>query len=68
MSRASDWRRSLDDLATEYGCTLELTNGSHFKIKHPSGWFVFTACTPSDPRALRYVKSDLKRKAAGVWR
>lgn len=68
MSKSRVWRRELEDLAAQFGCSLTDTNGDHHKISHPSGWFVFTSRTPSDGRALQYVKSDLRRKAAGVWR
>lgn len=68
MSKARNWKRAIDELAAEYGCTVEHTKGSHYKITHPDGWFVFASRTPSDARALRHVRSDLHRKANGVWR
>lgn len=68
MSRSRVWRRDVDELAERYGCSVEETNGSHLKIVNPRGWFVFCSKSPSDPKALRYVESDLRRKAAGVWR
>ncbi len=62
------WKREVTELAARYGCTVDSTNNQHLKIMHPEGWFVFCSLTPSDGRALRYVESDLRRKAAGVWR
>lgn len=67
MSSAA-WRRDVDRLAEEYGCTVERTEGNHLKLKHPSGWSVVCSSSPSDGRALRYLRSDLRRKAAGVWK
>lgn len=62
------WRRALEQLATEFGCTLELTKGSHYVFKHPKGWQVYTSQSPSDRRAIQYVKADLRRKARGFWK
>lgn len=67
MSSAA-WRREVDELAAEYGCTVERTDGNHLRLKHPSGWFVICSSSPSDPMALRYLRSDLRRKAAGIWK
>lgn len=68
MSRSRVWRRDVEELALEFGCSVETTEGSHIKIAHPSGWVVFCSASPSDPRALQYVRSDLRRKASGMWR
>ena len=67
MSSAA-WLRQVGELAEEYGCAVERTEGNHLRLKHPDGWFVFCSSSPSDKRALRYLRSDLRRKAAGVWR
>lgn len=68
MSASRNWRRDVEDLAKKFGATLEESRGDHLKIVHPSGWFLFVSKSPSDHRALSNVKSDLRRKAAGVWR
>lgn len=67
-SNSRNWRRQVEDLARDHGCTVEDTHGDHLKLAHPSGWFLFVSKSPSDHRALSNVKSDLRRKAAGVWR
>lgn len=66
MSRSRTWLRDVRALAERFGCTLEIDR--HIKIVHPSGWFVFASKSPSDPKALRYVESDLNKKARGRWR
>lgn len=68
MSASRRWRDQVRELAEEFGCTLEESPGGHLKLAHPSGWFLFVSKSPSDHRALANVKSDLRRKAAGVWR
>jgi len=68
VSRSAVWRRDLERLAAEFGCDLKLAPGGHFRFRHPSGWFVTCSASPNDPKALRYVRSDLKRKTTGVWR
>lgn len=62
------WRRTIEDLAREFGCTVEDSRGDHLKLTHPSGWFLFVSKSPSDHRALSNVRGDLRRKAAGVWK
>lgn len=68
MSASKNWRRAIEDLAREFGCELDQSKGDHLRLVHPSGWFLFVSKSPSDHRALANVKSDLRRKAAGVWR
>jgi len=62
------WRRSVKLEADRFGCKVEQTNGNHLVVRHPSGWFVYASLSPSDARALRYLRADLRRKATGVWR
>ena len=68
MSASGTWRKDIETLADEFGCVLDTTSRRHWVVRHPSGWFVFVSRTPSDPRALQYVRSDCRRKASGVWR
>jgi hypothetical protein len=46
--------------AREQGWQVELTNGGHFKWQSPLGRFFFSAQTPSDIRALKNIKRDLR--------
>jgi len=62
------WKREVEELAIEFGCVLDDTNGKHYALKHPNGWTVYVSRTPSDGRVKQYVKSDLRRKSTGVWR
>lgn len=57
--------RAIHDLAAKYGCTVLPTGGGHLKLRHPSGWFVFTASTPGDRRALKNVEAQLRRARYG---
>ncbi len=65
---SNTWRRAVREMAEKFGCTVEVTGGSHYMLKHPDGWRVYTSQSPSDFRALRYLKTDLKKKATGVWK
>lgn len=67
MSRSA-WMRDVAKLADEFGCSTQVTPGGHIKLKHPTGWFAFAPSTPGDHRSLANLKSDLRRKRAGVWR
>lgn len=51
---------SLVKQATEQGWVVELTNGGHVKWQSPMGRFFFSAQTPSDIRALKNIKRDLR--------
>jgi hypothetical protein len=51
---------SLIKQAKEQGWEVELTNGGHFKWRSPLGRFFFSAQTPSDIRALKNIKRDLR--------
>ncbi|HZJ67700.1 MAG TPA: hypothetical protein VFD36_29555 [Kofleriaceae bacterium] len=68
MSATSTWRRQVAELVHEFGATFEVTTG-HIKIRHPSGWSLTASSSPSDcSRAIKNLRADLRRKAAGVWR
>lgn len=65
----SGWKRTLAELASAFGAEVVDADGrGHLKIVHPSGWFVFVAKSPGDRRVLANIRSDLRRKAVGVWR
>ncbi len=63
-----DYLKELKKLAEKYGCIIQHTPGSHYILKNTAGWFVYASRSPSDPKVLRYIESDLRRKQAGVWR
>lgn len=46
--------------AREQGWKVASTNGGHYKWLSPLGGFFFTAATPSDHRALKNIKRDLR--------
>lgn len=65
----SNWKRTLAVLASAFGANVVDADGrGHIKIVHPSGWFLFVPKSPGDRRVLTNIRSDLRRKAAGVWR
>jgi hypothetical protein len=52
--------RSLLELATQQGWTVEQRNTNHYKLVAPNGKVVFTSSTPSDRRAIENIKRDLR--------
>jgi hypothetical protein len=52
--------RVLMEEAQSQGWNISKTNGGHFKWVSPLGRFFFTAQTPSDHRALKNIKRDLR--------
>lgn len=46
--------------ARSQGWEVERTKGDHYKWISPGGVFFFSASTPSDTRALRNIKRDLR--------
>jgi hypothetical protein len=63
----SSWVCLIAELAEQYGATVELTNGSHWRLRHPDGWFVIASQTPRDEwHARRYVERDIRKAIRGV--
>ena len=48
--------------ATKQGWRVERTKGSHLKWRPPRGQFVISAYSPSDPRAIKNIVKELKRR------
>lgn len=46
------------------GWTATLRKGGHWKLTSPDGKPYFTGATPSDHRALRNARADLRRLGA----
>jgi hypothetical protein len=60
------WRRIVRELADEAGATVEHTRGGHLAIRHPDGWVVFCAGSPSEGyRAKKNVRSQIRRAQRG---
>ena len=55
--------RALRRLAQAHGCTLERTNGGHWRLHHPDGGVVIAAFTPGDAGHLRVIRGCLRRAA-----
>lgn len=55
-----DLHRELEG-ARRRGWSVERTRGSHWRLKHPAGALVITAGTPSCPRSLANLRTDLRR-------
>ena len=47
--------------AVDQGWKVDQTNKGHYKWRSPRGGFFFSASTPSDHRAIKNIKQDLKR-------
>lgn len=48
--------------AEKQGWIISRTKGSHLKWKPPQGQFVISAYSPSDPRAIKNIVKELRRK------
>jgi hypothetical protein len=59
------WRK-LAAAALRAGWRIERTQGGHFKWSPPIGRIIYTSSTPSDHRAMRNVRADLKREGLQV--
>jgi predicted RNA binding protein YcfA (HicA-like mRNA interferase family) len=46
--------------ATAQGWVVTRTKGGHYKWVNPLGQFFFSPSTPSDPRSVNNIKSDMK--------
>ena len=55
-----DLSRILDD-ARDRGWRAELTNGGHWRLRGPNQALLFTGSTPSDHRAIKNLRSDIRR-------
>jgi hypothetical protein len=44
------------------GWVIVLTNGGHYKWTNPGGEFFFSPSSPSDPRSINNMESDLKAR------
>lgn len=53
--------RDLMEKAKSQGWTLSLSGGMHLIWRSPTGVKVFSSSSPSDHRAVKNVKRDLKR-------
>jgi hypothetical protein len=40
---------------------VEVSNGSHYRLKLPNGRVVMVSATPSDRRFMQNVRSDVRR-------
>ncbi len=57
------WRHELEEAAKLYDGVVSIRGNSHLVIKLPNGAKVYTSATPSDWRAIRKIKRDLKYAA-----
>lgn len=59
-------RHLLDRLAQIPGWHVVKRKRGHYKITGPRGVLYFTSSTPSDWRAVRNLRSDLRQRGAPV--
>lgn len=62
-SRSREVRQLLDRLSRHPGWSYVLRRSGHYRVAGPRGVY-FTGSTPSDSRALRNLRSDLRRMGA----
>lgn len=48
-------------LVSEHGCTARKTGDKHWRITRPGHAVITMSATPSDPRALRNIRADIRR-------
>lgn len=48
-------------LVAEHGCEAKLTRGGHWRVSRPGRQSITIARTPSDQRAIRNVRQDVRR-------
>lgn len=62
MTESTSYRRDLERLAKEMGWSVGMTRGTHLKLtKRGVRGSVFASLTPSDKRAIRHVRANLRR-------
>lgn len=60
MGLPKEWRDLIAE-ATRQGWQIELTGSNHLRWRSPEGKPVFSASTPSDHRAIKNIRSMLRR-------
>ena len=53
--------RPVAKLARRQGWTLEQRKGGHLRWQPPAGDYIVTSATPSDARAVKNARRDLRR-------
>ncbi len=61
MSSRHDLRDIRKHAATLGFTDISMTNGGHWRYRHPSGAVVYGAATPSDHRTVRKAFAQLRR-------
>lgn len=47
-------------LKAEYGCTVRITGKEHWRVSRPGFPPITMSRTPSDPRALKNIRRDVR--------
>ena len=63
MSLRKDMQSLLRECERQ-GAEVTHTNGGHWRVRSPHGQLVFVSDSPSDQRAIRGARSDLRK--AGI--
>ena len=61
MPSPREWRRSVNDLADEYGYDVSTSGSGHLRLTKPGRPTVFTSATSSDRRAIKNLRSKIRR-------
>ena len=62
MAGRGAWVRLVRAIADEAGATLEVTGGSHLRLRLPNGALVFAAGTPRNQwREAKNVRAQVRR-------
>ena len=55
-------KKRMRELRAEYpGAKLEVTGGSHIRMRMPNGKFIIVAATPSDHRVRHQIRKSVRR-------
>lgn len=54
--------RKLVRIAEKSGWASRLSKGGHIRLQHPTNGLVFGPSTPSDHRAIKNFRSELKKR------
>lgn len=58
----NQWHRTVRDICRPLGYRIDgLTNGGHLRLRHRTARTCFTSATPSDFRAAKNLRSQLRR-------
>lgn len=62
--RPREWRKQVHAIADSMGWEVSTSRGGHLRLEKPGRRVVFTSCSSSDVRAVKNLRSQLRRAEA----